>query len=284
MTNTPPPKVCVIGWPINHSRSPLIHNYWLSQNHIAGKYEAVAVPPENLAPFLKNLKSNGYVGCNVTLPHKQSAIQHIKRLDSTIIKTGSLNTVYFENDTLCATSTDGQGFIDNVLSTHPDFKFVGAEVLLIGAGGSARAIIHALLENQVKVIHVNNRTPTRVEELSQIFGKQIIYTPNDEIFSKLPNTDLLINTTSQGMIGQPPLVIELDHIKPSAIIADIVYIPLKTNLITQAERLGLRFVPGLGMLLHQAVVGFEKWFGIKPKVTAELYELIANDISGGQKP
>lgn len=271
-------KACVIGYPIAHSRSPLIHNHWLNTYGIKGIYEKCAVEPEKLGEFLRNLETNGYVGCNVTIPHKETAINFVQNVDSIVTKTGSLNTIYAENNTMKATSTDGEGFYQNLVTSMAGFDLTGKNVLILGAGGSARAVIERLLRVSVANIHIINRTQARSEELALLFGPKVIASLPLNLPLLMQTTDLLINTTSQGMQGQPELEIDLTPLPATAIVADLIYVPLKTKLLLAAEARGLKAVGGLGMLLHQAVVGFEKWFGVKPVVTDELYRLIARDI------
>ena len=275
-------KACVIGWPINHSRSPLIHNYWLKQLKIEGLYERVAVEPKDLKDFIRNLKINGYQGCNVTIPHKEKALAAVDSYDQIALETGSLNTVFLLDDKIKGTSTDGQGFLNNILSHFPNYEVQNKTVFIIGAGGSAKAICQKLLQSNVKTIFVLNRTMERALELQKSFGDKIQIVPPEKIPEKLRTSDMLINSTSQGMIGQPPLEIEIHDLPKHAMVADIVYVPLKTKLIIEAETLGLKTVPGLGMLLHQAVEGFQLWFGIRPQVSQELYDLVARDIEMGK--
>lgn len=269
-------KACVIGSPIAHSRSPLIHSYWLNQLGINGSYKSVLVEPADLKTFLSQLSANGYVGCNVTLPHKEAALPFIDVIDDSVKAIGALNTVYLKNSQTHATSTDGEGFLQNVIASIPDFEFAGKNVVLLGAGGSAKAIIERLLRVDVQSVTVANRTVERAQQLAKTFGSKII--PLELSAVNLNSCDLLVNTTSQGMSGQPALAIDISTLPQHAVVADIVYVPLKTNLIRTAEARGHCTVPGLGMLLHQAVRGFELWFGVKPEVTPALYTLIARDI------
>jgi shikimate dehydrogenase len=271
-------KACVIGWPIAHSRSPLIHNHWLKTYGIMGLYEKREVKPEDLSTFLNHLHANGYVGCNVTIPHKQAAIACVSTIDDIVKKTGSLNTIYTEQGLLNATSTDGEGFYQNLITNVPDTNLSGKTAVILGAGGSARAVIERLQRANMAKIHVINRTQARAQEMATVFGTKVIPSPTSALTELLKSTDLLVNTTSQGMKGQPELDIDLSGLPKRAIVADLIYVPLKTKLMEQAEARGLKTVGGLGMLLHQAVVGFEKWFGIKPEVTPELYRLVARDI------
>jgi len=271
-------KACVIGWPVSHSRSPLIHNYWLKKYGLEGLYERREVEPEHLSEFLRNLGANGYVGCNVTIPHKEAALQVIQNIDDIVRRTGSLNTVWVENGQQQATSTDGEGFYRNLLACVPGFSIVGKSVIVLGAGGSAKAIIERLLRAGVGEIAVLNRSAGRVEELKAVFGPQIRTLTPDRFVSESKAASLLVNTTSQGMKGQPPLDIDLSALPPNAVVADLVYVPLETQLLKAAKARGLQVAGGLGMLLHQAVDGFEKWFGLRPEVTNELYDYIARDI------
>jgi shikimate dehydrogenase len=275
-------KACVIGWPVTHSRSPLIHGFWLRELGISGTYERVGVEPENLRDFIINLSAKGFAGCNVTLPHKEAALPFINHLDDRVKAIGALNTVYVRDGKTYATSTDGDGFLENLLSHVPDFNPAGANVTILGAGGSAKAIIERLLRANVETITVANRTLSRAQDLRNSFGPKIV--PTQNLTAALQACDLLINTTSQGMTGQSALEINLEPLRKSAIVCDIVYVPLKTDLIRRAQSRGHRTVPGLGMLLHQAVAGFALWFGQKPIVTPELYTLIARDIDKAYQP
>ena len=276
-------KVCVIGWPINHSRSPLIHNYWIRSHGLDAIYERRPVAHEHLKTFLLTLKEQGYLGCNVTIPHKEAAISFIAQPDKKVQRIGALNTVFFRNDKSCATSTDGEGFFQNVIANNPELRLKDRIITILGAGGAARAIVDRLLEEHPQSIKVLNRNIDRAQHLAKDFGTTVHAYGPETLSSLLPSTDLLVNTTSLGMTGHDPLEIDLRLLPKSAIVADIVYVPLKTKLISDAEALGLRSVPGLGMLLHQAVPGFELWFGTKPIVTDELYDLVASDIDPGYR-
>lgn len=277
-------KACVIGWPVAHSRSPLIHNYWLKHYGLDGLYERREVRPEQLEDFLQNLAANGYVGCNVTIPHKEAALHTIKNVDDLVRRIGSLNTVYLENGKTYATSTDGNGFYRNLLASAPGISLHGKRAVVLGAGGSAKAIIDSLLRAGMAEILVVNRTSERINNLTELFGAKIQALPQDRFVTESKTSALLVNTTSMGMSGQPTLEIDLAHLPTNAVIADLVYVPLQTELLIKAKARGLRSVGGLGMLLHQAVDGFEKWFGIRPEVTAELYNYVARDIDPDFKP
>ena len=277
-------KACVIGYPIAHSRSPMIHNHWLKAYGLEGLYEKREVRPEELRSFLLNLQGEGYVGCNVTIPHKEAALSIIPGIDDIVRRTGSLNTVYLESGTLRATSTDGEGFYQNLLATVPGLSLAGKKVLLLGAGGSAKAIVERLLRADVAEIKILNRTLPRARELCAQFGPRLRAITADRFVTESTDIALLVNTTSQGMKGQGELQLDLAPLPAGAVVADIVYVPLKTKLLRDAEARGLKTAGGLGMLLHQAVVGFEKWFGLRPQVTPELYALVAHDIDPEFKP
>jgi shikimate dehydrogenase len=277
-------KACVIGFPIAHSRSPLIHNHWLKIYGLQGLYEQREVRPDDLAHFLGNLAAEGYVGCNVTIPHKEAALSIISAVDDIVRRTGSLNTVYYDGGILKATSTDGEGFYQNLLATVPNTSLAGKKVLMIGAGGTSKAVAERLLRADVAEIKILNRTLARAEELCAAFGPRLRVIADDHFGAESKDVALLVNTTSQGMKGQKELNLDLSDLQPDAIVADIVYVPLQTKLLAQAEARGLRTVGGLGMLLQQAVLGFEKWFGLRPEVTPELYALVARDIEPGFRP
>jgi shikimate dehydrogenase len=277
-------KACVIGWPISHSRSPLIHNYWLQCYGILGGYERVAVAPADLEGLFSRIRSGEFAGCNITLPHKESAIAYLDRVEDEARISGSVNTIYWEGTDLVGTTTDAMGFADNVAATVKDFSWAGRKVLVLGAGGSARAIIAGLLRRGVAEVRVWNRTAQRAETLSQQFGKKVSAVNGDALVDAAREADVIINTTSAGFSGTPLLKFPFGAISEIKIVADIVYVPLVTPFLQQAKIHGHIIVPGLGMLLYQAVLGFEKWFGHRPEVTQELYDLVARDIEEGQAP
>jgi shikimate dehydrogenase len=276
--NTAIKKACVIGWPIAHSRSPLIHGYWLKQHGISGSYDRVPVEPENLASFFQSLRDGRFTGCNVTLPHKQNALKYIDHPDERVARIGALNTVWKQEGKFHATSTDGPGFLANLQATIPDFKVQGAAATVLGAGGSARAITDELLRNGCVTVTIYNRTKARADELKQLFGPQVKVADHQDLAQHLTKTDLLINTTSAGIGDAEALHLPWAELKQNAVVSDITYVPLVTQFLQDAKARRLRTVTGLGMLLHQAVFGFEKWFGVKPAVTDELYTLVARDI------
>ena len=277
-------KASVIGWPIHHSRSPLIHGYWLKKHGINGDYVKQAVAPEALQDFIKTLRHGEHVGTNVTMPHKETALACVDENDERVRRIGALNTIWRENGKLLATSTDGPGFLANIQNSQRQFDIAAAPVTILGAGGSARAITDELLRAGVDRIYVHNRTIHRAEALAKHFGSKVHALKTTELETALAETGLLINTTSTGITDNSQLDVPWPKLAKHAVVADIVYTPLITPLLVEAKIRGHAIVPGLGMLLHQAVVGFEKWFGVRPEVTQELYDLVARDIDPDYKP
>ncbi|MFO1170549.1 MAG: shikimate dehydrogenase [Hyphomicrobiaceae bacterium] len=274
------PKAFVIGWPISHSRSPLIHGHWLKTHGIAGTYERIPVKPEELASFIGSLAEIGYAGGNVTLPHKEQVLELAAHATGTARRIGAANTLYFEAGRLVADNTDAYGFITHLDHSAPQWPKRDGAVVLLGAGGAARAIIHAFLDRGVEKLFLLNRSPDRAEQLAKHFGRKVTTTAWEERNTALADAAVLVNTTSLGMKGQPPLDIDLSKLKVGSTVADIVYVPLETPLLAEARRLGHTAVDGLGMLLHQAVPGFERWFGVRPQVTDALRAIIVRDIEG----
>jgi len=264
-------RACVIGWPVEHSRSPVIHRYWLNEYGIDGAYEKEAVKPEDLGRFLQELSGHGYVGANVTLPHKEAALGAAGAADAAALAIGAANTLWLdEKGALHASNTDAYGFVTNLDAEAPQWNEGVGLAMVLGAGGAARAILYGLLAAGVPRILLANRTKTKAEALARVFGPQIEVIDWDERTAKLSACGLLINSTSLGMTGQSPLDIEISALPGSAIVADIVYTPLLTPLLVEAAKRGNAVVDGLGMLLHQAVPGFERWFGVRPHVTPAL--------------
>ncbi|ODS04167.1 shikimate dehydrogenase [Methyloceanibacter marginalis] len=264
-------RACVIGWPVEHSRSPVIHRYWLNEYGIDGAYEKEAVKPANLGRFLEELSGHGYVGANVTLPHKEAALGAAGAADAAALAIGAANTLWLdEKGALHASNTDAYGFVTNLDAEAPQWNEGVGLAMVLGAGGAARAILYGLLAAGVPRILLANRTKAKAEALARVFGPQIEVIDWDERAAKLSACGLLINSTSLGMTGQPPLDIDISALPGSAIVADIVYAPLLTPLLVEAAKRGNAVVDGLGMLLHQAVPGFERWFGVRPHVTPAL--------------
>lgn len=269
----------VVGYPIKHSRSPIIHGYWLRQFEIEGSYRAEEVTEADFPVFLGRLRDGtaGYSGGNVTIPHKEMAVRLADRPDVLSEELGAANTLWVEDGLVYSTNTDGLGFLANLDERRPGWdRFEKAVVL--GAGGASRAIIQALRDRGFDEIHVVNRTVERAEELADRFGRKVFAHPMGALAEVLTGAGLFVNTTSLGMHGTPVPDFPLERLKPEATVTDIVYVPLVTPLLLQAEHHGLATVDGLGMLLHQAVPGFEKWFGRRPEVTPELRALVIADM------
>ena len=278
-----PIRAGVIGWPVAHSRSPLIHRYWLTRHGIDGRYERIPVRPEELEDFLATLADRGLSGFNVTVPLKERAFDIVARtnpsgLTDTARRLRAVNTIWLRGGAIHADNTDAYGFMASFRQHQPDWRATGQSVLVIGAGGAARAVVAAFLDAGVKTVTVANRTLEKAETLAREMEGPVTPLPLFDLARVLPDSDVLVNTTTLGMPGQPLLDLPLDLLPAQAIVADIVYVPLRTGLLRRAEARGLRTVPGLGMLLHQAVPGFEKWFGVRPRVTRELHDLVAADI------
>lgn len=271
-----PVKAFVAGHPVAHSRSPLLHGYWLEHYAIDGSYEARDVAPADFAAFLRSFPDHGFAGGNVTLPHKEAAFAGADRRDGAAEAIGAANTLWLEDGRLIAGNTDAYGFAANLDHCAPGWR-ESETALVIGAGGAARSVVHALGEAGMSDIRVVNRTVARAEALATRFPatRAVEW---DRLPDLLADTDLLVNTTSLGMAGHGPLDIDLDCLPASAVVADIVYVPLVTPLLRNASARGLTAVDGLGMLLHQAVPGFERWFGRRPEVTDELRRRIEADL------
>ncbi|MBN8977577.1 MAG: shikimate dehydrogenase [Rhizobiales bacterium] len=274
------PAACLIGWPAAHSRSPIIHHHWLHRFGIAGGYNIEAVPPEGFAEFVQNLSHHGFVGANVTIPHKERALL-LTEPDERARSVGAANTLWYEGETLRSTNTDIEGFINNLDASAPGWD-VADEAVVLGAGGSSRAVVFGLLERGLKRVHLVNRTAGRAQALADQFGARVSPRGWEALGELLPRAQLLVNTTSLGMKGQPALEIDLGLLPAQATVADLVYVPLDTPLLTAARGRGLRTADGLGMLLHQAVRGFELWFGRKPEVTPELRQLVEVDLAASR--
>jgi shikimate dehydrogenase len=274
---TRPRAACLIGWPAAHSRSPLIHHYWLRTLEIEGGYNIEAVPPEGFAEFVLHLSTHGFVGANVTLPHKERALA-LSRPDARASAVGAANTLWYEGGELRSTNTDIEGFINNLDACAPGWDGL-EEALVLGAGGSSRAVVFGLVERGIKRVHLANRTIDRARALADQFGANVRPVAWDVIDYLLPRAGLLVNTTSLGMHGQPALELDASLLPSHAIVADLVYVPLQTPLLAAARARGLRTADGLGMLLHQAVRGFELWFGRRPEVTPALRALVEADLT-----
>lgn len=275
-------RACVIGWPVEHSRSPVIHRYWLEKYGIDGAYEKEAVKPEDLPGFLQGLAARGYAGANVTLPHKEAALHAAQSTDEAAASIGAANTLWLDPEgVLHAGNTDAYGFITNLDAEAPQWNEATGAAMVLGAGGAARAILYGLVKAGVSRILLTNRTRARAEKLASRFGPTVEVIDWTDRNEALGACGLLVNTTSLGMTGQAPLDIDLSALPGDAVVADIVYTPLLTPLLVEAAKRGNAAVDGLGMLLHQAVPGFERWFGVRPEVTPELRAHVVASLGGG---
>jgi shikimate dehydrogenase len=268
--------VCVIAWPAGHSRSPLIHNYWIKQHKLDAEYRREAVPPDKFPEFITHLHDRGYIGANITVPHKETALK-LTEPDERARAVGAANALWYKDARLRSTNTDVEGFLANLDAVTPGWDRGLSTAVVLGAGGGARAVVYALVTREVGRIYVINRTKEKAQALRKKFGSAVQVAGWDETTGLLGGAGLLVNTTTLGMVGQPPLELNL-RCPASMVVADIVYAPLVTGLLATARARGLRTADGLGMLLHQAVRGFELWFGIKPKVTPELRALVEADL------
>ncbi|MBR0754209.1 shikimate dehydrogenase [Bradyrhizobium jicamae] len=268
---------CLIGWPAAHSRSPIIHRYWLRTLGIEGGYVIEAVPPDEFKDFIFRLSLRGFVGANVTIPHKEQALA-LSQPDARARAVGAANTLWFEDGELRSTNTDVEGFINNLDACAPGWD-QASDALVLGAGGSARAVVFGLRERGIARIHLVNRTIDRARALAGEFGASVLPATWDAVPALLPRAGLLVNTTSLGMHGQLPLEVDVGALPQGAVVTDLVYVPLVTPLLAAAQARGLKTADGLGMLLHQAVRGFQLWFGERPHVTAELRALVEADLT-----
>jgi shikimate dehydrogenase len=255
----------------------MIHGYWLARLGIPGSYELVDRPPERFAEFFTHLAANGYVGGNVTVPHKEAAYRLVHRRDEVAEAVGAVNTVWFEGDTLMGGNSDPHGFVANLDEQAPGWDAPGCRAVVLGAGGAARSAAYAFLRRGVDV-SLANRHVERARELAAHFGAHVRAYDCAALPALLANADIFVNCTPLGMVGKPPLDIDLGSLPVEAVVCDVVYVPLETPLLARARARGHRTVDGLGMLLHQAGFGFEKWFGAMPAVTRDLRVLIETDI------
>jgi len=277
MTETKARAACLIGWPAAHSRSPLIHHYWLRTLGIEGGDVIEAVPPDEFQDFVLRLSIRGFVGANVTIPHKERALA-LTKPDARARAVGAANTLWYEGRELHSTNTDVEGFINNLDACAGGWD-TAEEALVLGAGGASRAVVFGLIERGIKRIHLANRTVERARALADQFGASVHPIPWEAIGEVLPCSGLLVNSTSLGMHGQPALEVDVGRLPPQAVVADLVYVPLETPLLAAAKMRGLKTADGLGMLLHQAVRGFELWFAQRPAVTSELRALVEADLT-----
>jgi shikimate dehydrogenase len=278
MTETGAPRAGVAGWPVDHSRSPTIHRYWLKELGLSGSYEKFAVRPGEFRQFAARIGEDGFVGANVTVPHKEAAFD-VCDLRTPVAKAlGAVNTLWRQDGRLWGDNTDVAGFLANMDESASGWAERGKLAVVIGAGGASRGIVYALISRGFERIAVVNRTHARAEALAAHFGDPATAVPWAGLATELRNADLLVNASTLGMVGQPPTSVDLSALPAHAVVADAVYVPLRTPLIQVARGRGLRTVEGLGMLLHQAAPAFARWFGSRPVVTAALRALVEAEV------
>lgn len=271
-------KAAVIGDPISHSLSPKIHNHFLEKYHIKGSYEAIKIEKENLKEGIENLKINKFAGFNVTIPHKEEIFKICDFKSQTALLTKAVNTVVITNDgKLFGHNSDAEGFLNNLIQTHQDFEIKDKKAFVIGAGGAARAVIYSLIKSGASKVIITNRSEDRVQKIIEDFANfssekkcNLEFLNREDFENNLNECDLLVNSTSLGMVGQEPLKLDIKNLKKSAIVYDIVYNPLMTDLLKDAKKQGNKIVTGIGMLIHQALIGFELWFKEKPEIDYDL--------------
>lgn len=269
----------VMGWPVMHSRSPLMHNYWFRQQGLAGTYVPLAIEPKGLAEALRALRPLGFAGCNLTIPHKLEAMRIVDRVDDVATKIGAISCVVVQPDgSLFGTNNDWIGFIGNLKQQAPDWRADAGPVTVIGAGGGARAVCYGLMQEGAKEIRLVNRTRAKAERIAAEFGGPIAVHAWESRHHALDGVATVVNTTSQGMVGLPALDLTLDRLPKAAIAADIIYTPLESPFLAEARARGNRTVNGLGMLLHQGLPAWRLWFGLEPEVTPELRDMMEQSI------
>ncbi|HMA75326.1 MAG TPA: shikimate dehydrogenase [Xanthobacteraceae bacterium] len=265
----------IMGWPVTHSRSPRIHNYWFTKYGLMGTYVPLAIHADGLRAALRALPALGFAGCNLTIPHKEAAFEIVDRVDPLARRIGAINCVVVASDgSLDGRNYDGFGYIHSILEAYPDWRADVGPIVVIGAGGGARAVLVSLADRGAKEIRLVNRSPERAQALAREFGVPIKALAWNDRQAALNGAAMLINTTSQGMAGQPALDLALDKLPTSALVSDIIYVPRETPLLTAARLRGNRTVNGFGMLLHQARPAFHAWFGVMPEVTADLRSML----------
>jgi len=265
-----------MGWPVMHSRSPALHNHWFARYGLKGTYVPLAITPDALPAALSALAPLGFSGCNLTIPHKERALALVHEVDPAARRIGAISCLVVREDgTLLGTNNDGFGFVENVLQQQPDWRADAGPAVVVGAGGGARAVVFSLAERGAREIRLVNRTRARAEALAREYGPPVASVPWDDRHRALDGAAVVVNTSSLGMVGQPPLDLDLAVLPTTALVCDIVYVPLETPLLAAARLRGNRTVDGLGMLLHQARPAWRAWFGIDPQVTPELIAAVA---------
>lgn len=275
MTDTAASLAGVIGWPIAHSKSPRLHGHWLRKYGLSGHYVPIGLKPQDFETGIRALPKLGFVGVNLTIPYKEAILPMADTVTDRASLIGAANTITFRSDgTLQADNTDGYGFMENIRASAPDWSAKTGPALVLGAGGASRAIVQALLSSGAPEVRIANRTRQRSEILREQFGAKITIIDWTRISEVTEDVAIIVNTTALGMTGKPDLQINLDNAPADALVTDIVYSPLRTSLLQKAEERNLRTVDGLGMLLYQAVPGFENWFGQRPEVDQDLRNIM----------
>lgn len=260
-----------MGWPVAHSRSPVIHNHWIAEHGLKGAYVLLPVQPEHLATALRSLPVLGFAGCNLTIPHKVAALAVVDQVDVLAQRVGAINTIVVEADgSLTGRNTDGFGYIQSLLDVQPNWRTDTGPAVVLGAGGAARAVIVSLMDSRAPEIRLINRSWAKAHDMAQEFGGPVRAIPWEDRHDALAGAALLVNTTNQGMHGEAALDVRLDHLPVQALVSDIIYVPLETPLLAAARLRGHVTVNGLGMLLNQARPAFAAWFGVQPVITPEL--------------
>ena len=271
MSDSPFVLAGVMGWPVAHTRSPAIHNHWIARHGLKGAYVQLPVHPDRLEAALRGLPALGFAGCNVTVPHKVSAMHFMDELHPTAQRVAAINTIVVQPDgSLLGMNNDGAGYVQSPRDADPTWRGDAGPALVLGAGGAARAIVVALLDEGVPELRITNRTLERAQALANAFGERVKVVPWAERNEAMAGVSLLVNTTTQGMHGQPPLDVALDALPVAAMVSDAIYVPMETPLLAQARLRGNQTVNGLGMLLNQARPAFKAWFGVMPEITPEL--------------
>lgn len=271
----------VMGSPVMHSQSPLMHNYWFDQTGLPGKYVYLPLPPERLPAALRALPALNFAGCNLTIPHKLQAMEIVDEVDEVARKIGAIScVVVLEDGSLLGTNNDWLGFLGNLKQSAPDWRGNAGPATVIGAGGGSRAVCHALLSEGAQEIRLVNRSNDRAQKLADEIGGPIMVLSWNERHAALDGAGTVVNTTSLGMVGQPPLELKIDALGPDAVVADIIYTPLETSFVQAARARGNTAVGGLGMLLHQGPPAWKLWFGLTPDVTPELRAMMEASITG----
>ena len=274
----------VMGWPVMHSRSPLMHNHWFDETGLPGRYVFLPLPPERLEAALRALPALNFAGVNLTIPHKLAALAVVDEVDEVARKIGAISCVVVRPDgSLWGTNNDWRGFLGNLRQTVPDWDGAAGPAVVLGAGGGARAVVHALISAGAPELRLVNRSAARAERLAADLGGPIRILPWDARADALDGAATVVNATSLGMTGQPELDLDLGRLSPDAVVADIVYAPLETPLLAAARARGNRAVDGLGMLLHQGPPAWERWFGITPEVTPALREKMERSLTGDSR-